>query len=70
MKFVAFLLYLNNTGYSWICRTYQITENKTNVYEDETSGSIRIRTIIHIKVVRNKKSDSVLYKHKTFDHKD
>ena len=42
--------------------------NKTKAYEGETSRSIRIRSMEHIRAFKNKKSDSVLYKHKMLEH--
>ena len=44
------------------------TKNKTKAYEGETSRSIRIRTLEHIRAFKSKKADSVLYKHKMLDH--
>ena len=40
------------------------------MYEGETSRSIRIRSIEHIRAFNNKKADSVLYKHKQMAHID
>ena len=58
----------NNVGYRWICRTCEKTKNKTKVYEGETSRSIRIRSMEHIRAFQNKKADSVLHKHKQMEH--
>ena len=58
----------NNTGYRWICKTCEKTKKITKVYEGETSRSIRVRSLEHIRSYTNKKSNSVLYKHKTLDH--
>ena len=57
----------NNTGYRWVCKTCE-KSNKTKAYEGETSRSIRIRSIEHIRAFKAKKSDSVLYKHKMLEH--
>ena len=59
---------VNNAGYRWVCRTCQKNKNKTKVYEGETSRSIRVRTMEHLKAFEAKKSHSVLYKHKMVDH--
>ena len=48
----------NNTGYRWICRTCQQNKNLVKVYEGETSRSIRIRSLEHIKALEGKKSHS------------
>ena len=58
----------NNTGYRWICKTCENTKSKTKAYEGETSRSIRIRSMEHIRALKNKKADSVLYKHKMLEH--
>ena len=58
----------NNTGYRWSCKTCKEKNNLTKVYEGETSRSLRIRSMEHIKAFQNKKSNSVLYKHKLMDH--
>ena len=60
----------NNTGYRWICKTCEKTKKVTRVYEGETSRSIRIRSTEHISSYANKKSNSVLFKHKTLEHID
>ena len=60
----------NNTGYRWICKTCEKTKKVTKVYEGETSRSIRIRSMEHISSYANKKSNSVLFKHKTLEHMD
>ena len=59
----------NNIGYRWVCCTCE-GNNKTKVYEGETSRSARLRGIEHVNQLAGKKSDSVLYKHKLMDHKD
>ena len=59
-----------NTGYRWTCKTCQQNENRVKVYEGESSRSIRIRSLEHIKAFEAKKSHSVMYKHKMMDHKD
>ena len=53
-----------------MCQTCKKNDNKTKIYEGETSRSIRIRSQEHIKALENKKSHSVLYKHKVLDHGD
>ena len=58
----------NNLGYRWVCRTCEITKKITKVYEGETSRSIRVRSSEHLSAFKNKRSDSVLYKHKTLEH--
>ena len=58
----------NNLGYRWICRTCERTKNEVKVYEGETSRSIRIRTMEHLGAFKNKRADSVLYKHKRLEH--
>jgi hypothetical protein len=58
----------NNAGYRWVCRTCEKNENKTKIYEGETSRSIRVRSQEHVKAYENKKMHSVLYKHKVLDH--
>ena len=60
----------NNTGYRWTCKTCEKSKNEVKVYEGETSRSIRVRTMEHIKSYETKKSHSVLYKHKLLDHID
>ena len=60
----------NNTGYRWICKTCEKTKKITKVYEGETARSIRIRSMEHINSYKNQESKSVLFKHKTMDHKD
>ena len=60
----------NNTGYRWICRTCQQNKNLVKVYEGETSRSIRIRSLEHIKALEGKKSHSFLYKHQIMEHTD
>ena len=60
----------NNLGYRWICRTCEQTKNISKVYEGETSRSIRVRSSEHLRAFNNKKSDSVLYKHKQLEHVD
>ena len=40
------------------------------MYEGETSRSIRIRSMEHIRAFHNKKTDSVLHKHKQMAHID
>ena len=60
----------NNTGYRWICRTCQQNKNLVKVYEGETSRSIRIRSLEHIKALEGKKSHSFLYKHQIMEHID
>ena len=60
---------VNNTGYRWVCKTCE-ARNVTKVYEGETSRSIRIRSMEHIRAYKNKKLSSVLHKHKTLDHID
>ena len=60
----------NNTGYRWVCKTCEKSENKTKAYEGETSRSIRIRSREHIAAFKSKRADSVLYKHKMMDHID
>ena len=59
-----------NTGYRWICKTCQQNKNKVKVYEGETSRSIRVRSLEHIKAFEGKKSHSVMYKHKMMDHEE
>ena len=61
---------VNNTGYRWVCRTCEKNGNITRAYEGETSRSIRIRSMEHIAALKNKKSSSVLHKHKTLAHID
>ena len=58
----------NNIGYRWICDTCK-HRNIDKIYEGETSRSGRIRSKEHIAAMRNKKCDSVLYKHKLLEHK-
>ena len=58
----------NNTGYRWVCKTCEKTKNVTKVYEGETSRSIRVRSIEHIRSYEKKKTSSVLHKHKMLDH--
>ena len=58
----------NNLGYRWVCKTCKKNDDKTKVYEGETSRSIRIRSQEHIKAFEAKKSHSVLYEHKVLDH--
>jgi hypothetical protein len=60
----------NNTGYRCVCKTCQKTENAIKVYERETSRSIRVRSLEHIRAFQNKKPNSVLHKHKMLDHID
>ena len=60
---------VNNTGYRWVCKTCE-ARNVTKVYEGETSRSIRIRSMEHIRAYKNQKLSSVLHKHKTLDHID
>ena len=60
----------NNTGYRWVCKTCEKTKNLTKVYEGETSRSIRVRSIEHIRSYEKKKPNSVLHKHKLLDHID
>ena len=58
----------NNTGYRWVCRTCEKSNNKIMAYEGESSRSIRIRSIEHIRAFNAKNSQSVLYKHKMLEH--
>ena len=60
----------SNTGYRWICKTCQQKKNKVKVYEGETSRSIRVRSLEHIKAFEAQKSHSMMYKHQMLDHKD
>ena len=57
----------NNIGYRWICSTCE-NQNICKVYEGETARSTRIRSREHITALKQKKSDSVLYKHKLTEH--
>ena len=59
----------NNVGYQLECETC-IGKGKTMVYEGETSRSARIRGAEHVRDFEKKKSSSVLYKHKSIEHKD
>ena len=59
----------NNIGYRWICELCE-TKNSTKVYEGKTSRSGRIRAKEHIAAFKNKKSDSVLYKHSVSEHRN
>ena len=59
----------NNIGYRWICELCE-TKNSIKVYEGETSRSGRIRAKEHIAAFKNKKSDSVLYKHSVWEHRN
>ena len=61
---------VNNTGYRWVCKTCEKTKNLTKVYEGETSRSIRVRSMEHIRSYEMKKPKSVLHKHKLLDHID
>ena len=61
---------VNNTGYRWVCRTCEKSNNKIMAYEGESSRSIRIRSIEHIRAFNTKQSKSVLYKHKMLEHID
>lgn len=60
----------NNVGYRWVCNTCAKTKNLTKAYEGETSRSIRLRTKEHLQAFKNKRMDSVLFKHKMLDHID
>ena len=58
----------NNAGYRWVCKTCEKNRNQKRVYEGETSRSIRIRTLEHLRGLKNKISSNVLYKHSKMDH--
>ena len=53
----------------WICDTCK-EQNKTMVYEGETSRSARLRGFEHVSAYKNKQLNSVLYKHKLAEHAD
>ena len=57
----------NNVGYRWVCNTCK-EDDKTRVYEGETSRSGRLRGIEHVRALKNKREDSVLYKHQMVEH--
>ena len=60
----------NNAGYRWVCKTCEKNKNVIKVYEGETSRSIRVRTLEHIRSYEKKQTGSVLHKHKMLDHID
>ena len=57
----------NNVGYRWHCLICR-QENKTKVYEGESSRSARIRGLEHLSELEKKKEKSVLYKHILSQH--
>ena len=59
----------NNVGYQLECHTC-IGLGKVSVYEGETSRSARIRGFEHLNDFKQKKSNSVIFKHKEIAHKD
>ena len=59
-----------NTGYRWICKTCQQNKNRVQVYEVESSRSIRVRSLEHIKAFEGKQSHNMMYKHQMLDHKE
>ena len=59
----------NNVGYCLYCGTCR-DRGKDKYYEGETSRSGRLRGSEHLRDFLNKKSYSVLYKHKLSDHAD
>ena len=59
----------NNIGYRWVCCTCEV-QNRTKVYEGETSRSARLRGIEHVNQLAGKKNDSVLYKHQLTEHEN
>ena len=60
---------MNNIGYRWTCTTCS-EKNILKVYKGETARSARIRCREHLRALENKRSDSVLYKHKISEHKN
>ena len=68
-KEVKILCNTNNVGYRWVCNTCK-NKNKTTVYEGESSRSARLRGKEHLMSYKNKKQDSVLYKHKILEHEE
>ena len=54
-------------GRQWTCATC-LERNISKVYEGETARSARIRSREHLSALENKRSDSVLYKHKVSEH--
>ena len=58
----------NNVGYRWICTTCK-DKNVTMVYEGESSRSARLRGGEHMRGLKNKNINNVLYKHKLLEHK-
>ena len=59
----------NNVGYRWLCNTCQ-KNDKIKVYEGETGRSARLRGAEHVADLKNKRKNSVLYKHKMCEHKN
>ena len=57
----------NNVGYRWTCNTCK-EKDQIKVYEGETSRSGRLRGIEHVRALKNKQEDSVLYKHQIVEH--
>ena len=59
----------NNVGYQLECNTC-IDLGKVSVYEGETSRSARIRGGEHWNAFKQKKANSVIFKHKEIAHKN
>ena len=59
----------NNVGYRLECDTC-IEKGKVRVYEGESSRSARVRGAEHLADFNNKRSKSVLLKHKIKEHQD
>ena len=56
-------------GYQLECNTCMLA-GKVHLYEGETSRSARIRGGEHFNDLKNKRSNSVLFKHKEIAHKN
>ena len=57
----------NNVGYRWTCENCKI-KNLKRVYEGESSRSARIRGKEHLRGLKNKNPQNMLYKHKFLEH--